>query len=338
MNNRHYILTFCLIVLYLAAFAQEAPVYYGKNGKIVSNRDSAIYYRVIDSREGDSFKFTEYHKDGTWIKAFAKGNLNYPDYENVETIYYKTGKVAMVMEYEHYRLRKATSYYPNGVLMQVIDYHNKIWPDVVVVYDADSLGNVHIFNGNGTRKETDSLRLPAAHEHFTMEGPYKNGRKDGVWKGSDDKGITFEEQYEEGKFISGKSRAADGKKYKYERSYVNANFDGDPRDVEKRIRHSLKTPADTLTLRANVHHVLSLSYTIDENGELKDICGYDKTTLKPVKLELTRYPPKVNAARFKGVPVESYITMPYTINSYKQVNNTKPFNTDVYLNGTYTRP
>jgi len=330
MINRQYILL-CLVFSAVTAFAQqEGPVYFRGN-HVITNPDSADYYRVIDSRQGDNFKFTEYHKDSTWIKAIATGNINDPVYIGDQTFYYKSGRVAVINQITKGRHIKTIGYYPNGILMQVIDYRNG-WPQELVAYDADSLGRVHIVNGNGSRRETNTLRAYNMLEHYTMEGPYKDGLKDGLWKGTDDSGVAFEETYEVGKLISGKSKTATGEKYHYTKLYEYPKFAGNIDQFESHILPNLKNPADTANLAFFKPGLLRLSYVINEDGSVTDLTGFTKHGHAPVKIELKSELPKCEPARLRGVP----INYPVPNNTdYMLRSNFSPFQVDPKLNGSY---
>ncbi|MGZ3755334.1 MAG: hypothetical protein ACXVJE_08960, partial [Mucilaginibacter sp.] len=277
MTNPKYSTLFCLLFSAITAFAQkEAPVYF-KYNHVIKNADSADYYRVIDSRDGDNYRFTEFHKDGTWVKALATGNINDPYYIGDQTFYYKNGRIAVANQFSKGRCIKTTGYYPNGVLLQVIEYRTT-WPQQLIAYDADSSGRVHIINGNGERQETDSIAIPAfnIHLHYTMTGPYKDGLKNGLWKGTDDRGFSFEEKYEAGKLVSGTTKTPEGKKYHYTRLYQYPKFKGDIDKFEVHILPALKNKADTTGLKFFKPGFLNLSYIINEDGSVSNLTGYKK--------------------------------------------------------------
>lgn len=303
MTNNKYSLFLCLIFSAITAFAQtEAPVYFQGN-HVTDNPDSADYYRVIDSRDGDNYRFTEYHKDGTWIKALASGNINDPFYIGDLTYYYKSGRIAVVNQFTKGRRIKTTGYYQNGVLLQVIQYRTA-WPQQLIAYDADSSGRVHIINGNGVRQETDSITIPAfnVHQHYTMTGPYKDGLKNGLWKGSDDRGFTFEEKYGDGKLVSGITKTADGKKHHYTRLFEYPKFKGDVDHFEAHILPALKNQADTANLKFLKPLFLNLSYVINEDGSVSNLIGYKKHDHTQFQLELKGTLPKCEPAALRGVP------------------------------------
>jgi antitoxin component YwqK of YwqJK toxin-antitoxin module len=333
MMNKRYGLLFNLIFLTASAFAQdEPPVYYTKNNTATTNRDSAEYYRVINSKADETFRFTEYHKDGTWRTAEARGDINEPVYVSTLTFYYKTGQVAIKSEYKNGRLLKATGYYPNAVLMHVLYYPNP-WPFPQVAYDADSSGTPHIVNGNGSRQESDSLNMFG--EHFTMAGSYKNGWKDGVWKGTDDKGLFFEQTYQAGRFISGTTITNTGKKYHYHRFFELPRFSGDFNKFEYAIAANLKHPADTAGLEFLTPGYLHLSYVINEKGEITNLHGFKKQGKVMINLELKSDQPKCKPAMLRGVPV------PYPIaDNADSITRGRlfPFHTDVYLKGAIVIP
>jgi hypothetical protein len=333
MINQRYRLLFSLIFLTASAFAQdELPVYYTRDNRATTNRDSAEYYRVINSRTDENFRFTEYHKDGTWRTAEARGDINEPVYVSTLTFYYKNGQVAVQNEYKNGRLLKTTGYYPNGVLLHVM-FYPRPGPFPQVAYDADSSGTIHIINGNGSRLESDSLKM--FDEHFTMTGPYKNGWKEGVWKGKDDKGLVFEQLYQAGRFISGTAVTNTGKKYHYNKFFELAGFRGDFNEFERGIAANLKNPADTLDLEYFSPGYLHLSYVINEKGEITNLHGFKKHGKVMVNLELKRDRPRCKPAMLRGVPV------PYPIadnaNSITR-GRLLPFNTDVYLKGRIIIP
>ena len=338
MIIRQYILLSGLLFSAFASFAQAEKEVYYRNGRIIINKDSADTYRVIDSREGDNFRFTEYHTDGTFIKALGKGHINRPVYLGNRVFYYKDGKMAIKEEYDNGRLLKTWRFYPNGVLMQVTSTINSI-PNtpvstILVNYDADSLGRVHIANGNGIRQETDTLKSFNIREQYTMTGPYKNGLKDGLWKGTDNRGFEFEETYDAGKLISGTTKTTAGKKYHYTNLYEYPQFNGDIDKVESRVIPYLKNTADTTGLRFFKPNLLRLSYIINEDGRIIDIKGFKKLANAPIPLQLKSELPKCDPARLRGVPISYTITS----NTDYMVRHDflfTPFQTDVWINGTY---
>jgi hypothetical protein len=322
----------------IALAQKDSTYYFSADGHLTANKDSSAFYRVAHySDDGLNFTFTEYRKDGTFVKASAKGTVEQPQYHGLVTLYFKNGKACEIHEYSYGRPLKTLRYHTNGSLAQTIVYG--IVPGLPyerIIYEADSTGKVNILNGNGTRKETAIFKIGELIEQYQWHGSYRNGARDGTWTGTDDHGISFEEDYHLAVLISGKSKTADGKKYKYKRIYLNATVDGDPLNLEKRIKYDMKNQSDTLRLDADRYHILSLSYTINEKGNLQDVCGYDKNDMSLISLELKHHPPKVNPATLRGVPIIAHISKPYTINSYQSLNYV--FNVPVYWNGSTLVP
>ncbi|MDP9046603.1 MAG: hypothetical protein M3N14_00600 [Bacteroidota bacterium] len=329
---RRYRLTLFLHLAFAAsAFAQDKQPVYFRHGSVITNPDSADYYRVLNSQNDESFNFTEYHNDGSRIEASATGSLSDPVYRGIATYYYKTGKVAIKKEYSgHGSLLKTEGYYPNGVLMYVT-YHQGVGSGEVLGYDADSSGNAHVINGNGVRQETDSVRL--AGEHFTMKGPYKDGLKEGVWKGSDDKGLRFEQSFLAGRFVSGTATSNVGKKYHYTKLFEYPRFKGDFDKFNRSILANLKNPTDTLNLEFLKPGILHLSYVINERGEVTALKGFRKNGHVMVGLELKSDEPICRPARLRGVPI------PFIVADNRVTPaGFRPFNTDIYLRGQIIFP
>jgi len=224
---------------------------------------------------------------------------------------------------------RTTGYYPTGNVIY-ITYTIRQWPMELVIYDADSSGNVHIINGNGARQETDSVRFSG--EHYTMKGPYKNGFKDGVWAGTDDKGWVFEQTYHKGRLISGTVRTTE-KKYHYKQFFEFPDFDGKFDEFNRRILANLKNKKDTSDLEFLKTGVLHLSYVVNEKGEITQLKGFKKDHSGLVPLELKHTRPKTTPAKLRGVPIPFVVADNYTTNV-----GLANFHTDIYLNGQLTGP
>jgi antitoxin component YwqK of YwqJK toxin-antitoxin module len=336
MISRQYVLILCCSILSIGAFAQtDSAYYFDVHENRIDAKENAAYYKVIKSRNADGFAFTEYHKDGTRLEAFAKGGIERPVFLGTTTAYYKNGKVSIKKEYDNGTLVKTSGYYPNGVLIYVI-IHRRAWPYNFIAYDADSSGRIHIENGNGRRQETDTIKIAHIGEVFTMEGPYKDGVKEGLWKGNDDRGLSFEERYEAGKLVSG-TTVLDGKKYRYTKVYEYPSFNGSVDKFESRIMLSIKNPADTVGLQYIKPGYPHLSYVIDEHGQIADLYGFKNSRGPHVGIELKRPLPLISPARLRGYPVRYMIAD----NADYLVRNNfvmRPFNTDIYLKGQYIPP
>src|SRR5665213_1934994 len=325
MNRLYYLLVLMLLFPTIPCFSQEKQPLYFRSGRVITNPDSAEYYRVLNSENDGLLSFTEYHKDGTRIEASATGSISDPVYVGNATFYYKNGKVAIKNEYKSGRLLRSTGFYPSGVLMYVM-YYQHFGAIPQVVYDADSSGHAHIINGNGARQETDSVRFSG--EHYTMKGPYKDGFKDGLWKGTDDRGWVFEQTYRKGRIVSGTVTTNGGKKYRYKQFFQFPEFDGKFDDFNRDILANIKNKKDTLNLEFLKPGVLHLSYVINEKGEVTQLKGLGKDKGGLVPLELKGNRPRCSPAKLRGVPV------PFVVADNRTVNlGLTNFNTDIYLNG-----
>jgi hypothetical protein len=220
------------------------------------------------------------------------------------------------------------------VLIYVI-VHRKAWPYSFIAYDADSSGRIHIANGNGRRQETDTTKLAHIGEVFTMEGPYRDGVKEGIWKGRDDRGLVFEENYEHGKLVSGTTTASDGKKYKYNKVYQYPSFNESADRFESRIMSIIKNTSDTIGLQYIKPGYLRLNYVIDEHGQITDLYGFKTLRGPHVRIELKKLLPTISPARLRGVPFRYMVSD----NSDYLVRNNfiiSPFNTGIYIKAQYT--
>jgi hypothetical protein len=332
-------LLLCFLLKVTAALAQqdENICYFNKDGKKVNTRDSADYYRVIDSKEGDIFKFTEYRANGTQVKASAKGTFESFIYDGYVNLYYKNGNVAEMDSYTDGHENKSLQYHINGTLLRTIIYgddpsNRMSWR---VIYAADSTGKVNILNGKGVDTETGVFNRGMLVEHYTLSGPYLNGIKEGEWEGTNDRNIHFKQKYKAGKLISGESRSIDGKSYKYLYEFEYPIFKNGRFAFENWIGRHLLHPSDSINLKNKNSRWLALNYLIDANGQPTAIKGLKADGLTEVPMGLNKNPPKWAPATLRGVPV-SY-QMKYDQESAESNHPLKkiPFNTDVYLSVPY---
>lgn len=332
MNRMYYFLLFLILVfLAMPGFAQEKQPVYFRSGRVITNPDSADYYRVITSENNGVFSFTEHRKDGMRMEATATGDIAYPDYIGTVIIYYKTGSIAVKKQFNvNGWLAKTAGYYPNGNPIY-ITYTIPQFPFELVVYDADSSGHVHIINGNGARQETDSVRFSG--EHYTMKGPYKDGFKDGLWTGTDDRGWIFQQTYHKGRLTSGTVTTDSGKKYHYRQFFEFPEFGSKFDEFNRSILANLKNKKDTTTVEFLKPGVLHLSYIINDHGEITQLKGFRKNKQGMLPLELKKNRPKCIPAKLRGVPVPFVVADSQTVNV-----GLAGFNTDIYLNGQIVGP
>src|ERR1700744_1994909 len=153
MIKHLFLLVFAPLLFASNCLAQSNPTLYYKDSHHTDDSIHADFRRTLMAQQGDIFTYREYYKDGTWMEGHGKNGLASPVKVGEENHYYQSGKLAIKNHYDKGRLLNAVGYYPNGVMMYILQSREQR-PGMLVVYDADSSGNVHIKDGNGRRQET----------------------------------------------------------------------------------------------------------------------------------------------------------------------------------------
>lgn len=305
MLNHRCLLTAFLITCAFTSFAQQDSVYYyNYNGKPVAKPENAWYYRKIESVKANVSYFSDHFKDGTIAKGAFTGSVQSPQYTGTVISRYRDGSLYLKQQYEAGQLFRTWRYHPNGVLLEVLDQNRAgNFPAVLIMYEADSTGKANIVNGNGALTETDTLRSRDIKEHFTMQGPYENGFKQGVWKGSNDRGFQFEEVYSTGKLISGIT-TFNGKKYRYKHTVEYPSFKSGIDRFDRKILDNITNPSDTLSLCFIKPGHLAVSFIIDTEGSIKKLTGFKAHTYTKVDLPLVADLTVCTPAKLRGVPID----------------------------------
>ncbi|MBB3054806.1 energy transducer TonB [Mucilaginibacter gotjawali] len=249
--------------------------YFKNDGKYVNNKDSADYFRFVSEPDSGTvlFNVTEYYKSG---KRKLIGKTPKPD------PFYLEGQCATFFESG---IRKSTctyskgvktgsefDFFPNGKPYFQLDYPEKgdMYSDATGNYliqmNNDSLGNKLVENGNGYFKVFDD-----GFKTVVEEGGIKNGKRDGVCKGSFDKNNAhFTENYANGILVSGTAVFKDSSISVYKGSRgVPPQYKGGLEAFYKYLGNHIEYPDDA---RENViQGVVHLSFVVEKDGRLSEI-------------------------------------------------------------------
>src|ERR1700733_3566309 len=181
-----------------------------ENGNRVTNKDSADYFRYLSVPDSGStlFNVTEYYKNGKRKLVGKSSKMDPPVYEGQRITFYKSGKKQTVISFKN-GLPAGDEYdfFPNGKIYVQKEYpdngdrYNDIEDNYLIKANYDSVGTALVENGTGYYKGYD-----VKFSYIGEEGPVKNGKRDGAWKGTDkSRGITYTENYKDGVLVDGAS-------------------------------------------------------------------------------------------------------------------------------------
>lgn len=306
---------YLLLILFPAfLFSQNASdkiIYFDSIGKDAS-KENYVFYRIIKdfSNEKDSYQVKDYYKSGT-LKM--EGNSKTKDglsKDGQYVYYYENGKKKKTENYIKARLNGDFSeWYENGnpkLKGEYIDSGSGIGSDVKI-YDFWNSKNEHtVEKGNGWYEDEG--------ENSLAQGNIKNGFKDGEWKGLfKDSKYQYIDIYKEGKFISGKSKNAEGLVREYTQLESRPLPKKGVNDFYQFIGKNFVVPKEAVTNK--ISGKLIIQFIIEKDGKitepkiLKSLgYGLDEEAIRVI----TRYENWIPGKQ-RGVPVRVQYSIPLTI-------------------------
>jgi len=313
------------LIIATGAYAQRQNVYFIKNnGKYVDTRDSADYIRVV--REPDSastlYNVFEFYANGTQKLIGKSSKINPPQLEGLCVTYYATGKRESIVFYKNgIKVGEDMEFYPNGRLYTQLSYpaNNEDRTaqslygrsgSYLITANKDSLGNAQVTDGNGYYKGYNDKFV-----YVEEEGPVKNGRRDGPWKGDfRNIGTVFTETYNNnGELVSGTATTKEGKVITYSKSrWMPPQFRGGLDGFGKFLSNNIRYPDDAR--RAGIEGTVILSFVVEKDGSLTEI-KVSRSVAKVIDDEAMRVlnnsPKWVPGTQF-GLPVRVIYSVPVT--------------------------
>lgn len=315
MKPKFYLASFIACFLVLNGFAQKQNVYFMKNdGRYVNLKDSADYIRIV--REPDSgtvlYNVMEYYPSGN-TKFLGKSSTVDPiKLEGTTASFYPDKKRKRVATYEKGNiLGLVYDYYPNGKQYCTLEYipdSKKPNPESEeIVRDVyDSTGVQTVKDGNG-----HYVVFSNNYKTIEEEGDVKNGKREGIWKGTSNKGkTTFTEEYADGKFTKGTSTDESGNTKNYTVKEALPTFKGGESAFGRYLSQNIRYPANAKD--RNIQGRVILGFVIERDGSPTDI-----KILRSVDPEIDaeavrviKQSPKWNPGLQHGIPVRVNYTMP----------------------------
>ncbi|MDB5011385.1 MAG: hypothetical protein JWQ06_2174 [Mucilaginibacter sp.] len=273
--------TLFLLVYILASinsvFAQRQNVYFLKNsGAEVKLRDSADFIRIVSEPDSGTtfYNVKEYYKSGK-LKLISKTSKIIPlVLEGQCMTYYPSGSKKQYANYKSGKLDgDIYDYYPNGALYRSVQYVSKKTDagsnyniDYMIIAYSDSTGKQLVVDGNGHYTGYD-----ADFKNITEEGDLKAGLKNGRWTGNNGNKtnyITYTEEYDNGKFLSGRSVDRDNQMVTYTKREEAPQYIGGIESFYRFLGQSIRYPANARY--KNIQGVVLLSFAVEKDGSLTD--------------------------------------------------------------------
>lgn len=280
--------------------SKMVKVYYDPNGVEVTGLPAAFYrIGMRDSIGQWDGPVREYDEEGNLrIKGVYKKNQR----DGVFLYYSRKGICSEAGRYlADKKFGKWQTFHGNGRVATEIFYNgapfiNSVW---------DSLGNQLIVDGNG--KEIQVY----PDDVVKVVGEYRHGMKDGTWYGRYPNGdMYFEETYNQGRLVSGKSRDVNGETFVYDESSLYPMPEGGFGEFQEYLKmETRKFDSEELG------HV-KLSFRVTKDGMLTDITFDQRAspTLDAKAVDLLRQGPRWFPAREHGhepVDASAYVQIEF---------------------------
>ncbi|RZL50942.1 MAG: TonB family protein [Pedobacter sp.] len=316
-------LLFLIIFATIIVHAQKKQnVYFLKNsGKEVKLKDSADYVRIIEEPDSGEkyFNIKEFYQNGNKkllgeVSAFEPKII----YEGVVISYFKNGKSKSSINYKKDSpVGPAFYFFENGKVKKQLEYLGKdslekksanksLEPKFKLIYQVDSLGQVYVKDGNGHLIDT----AKSDGDKLVEEGDYKDGFKDGVWKGKYLSGKSnYVESYADHKFVSGINTVGD-QKIEYTILEKAPEFKGGIQAFYNYLGRSIKYPKEAYT--NGITGSVIVNFTVEKDGKISE-AKIDKPFFPSIDQEAIRVimtSPAWIAGMQRGVPVRVKYNIP----------------------------
>ena len=313
---KYIITTLFISIPFLVNAQKKQNVYYVSDQDVIVDMiDSASYVRIVQEPDSGSnlYNLFEYYKDQK-IKRIGKLNAFDPlELEGTVINYYKNGKRSSIENYKkNIKIGQFFSFHENGNLFEEIEYLENVdqipkkdFINYKMIQIADSLGHQFLDdNGSGTF----SLTKPNGD---TESGAYLKGLKNGLWKSFDAKvREQYEDLYENGKFIHGKTIQGNGEILTYQMLDKAPEFNGGLQAYGKFLEKNLNYPINS---RDNgIQGRVYISFVIEKDGTPTDfkVAKGIATDLNNESLRVLKLSPKWIPGIQRGKSVRMSYLMP----------------------------
>jgi antitoxin component YwqK of YwqJK toxin-antitoxin module len=312
MKSIFFSILFLLIPIISFSQAPLSKKIYLDSLRNETTEENHHYYRIVKEyySQKENYTFFEYYKSGILQMEGNSKNREYLKADGQFVYYFENGKKEKVMRYENSKpIGKEFNWYENGSIKSEIEHlkkNKKGTLDFKINQFWDSKNIQTVIDGNG---DYDDIG-----KNGETKGKVKNGFKDGIWTGHNKTpSLSFTENYEKGKLISGVSIDSSNVEYKYDIERKNP-------EPEKGINHFYNYIGSNFkrTKEAAINNItgqILLGFTVEKDGNINDI-----KVLKGIDLKLDEEAVRVVndygkwlPGKIKGINSKASYTLPITI-------------------------
>jgi TonB family protein len=263
------LILFAFIVLSFCSNAQISRKYYDRNWKSTTVKDSAKYYRDVDTTKSIPHgKIADYYISG---KIQMEGNYVDGKKEGDFAYYFENGKISSfgLMENDE-KTGTWELHYINGTIKEKGKYIEAGFSNgrKQFNYKMDSY-----FDSTGTQLVNEGDGIYVRHYENgkrSLEGTYKEGYKSGIWQKFNKIGLPlYIEKYEAGILISGKSFDEYREEFEYNKIEIQPEFKGGMSALAKYLQENIKYPKKAKNLE--IEGKVFVEFYVNKEGEVGEV-------------------------------------------------------------------
>lgn len=324
----------CLLGYSIAGLSQKGK-HFSIEGLLLAGTDSSYYYieKISGSIAGvDTIKF--YYQSSK--KLLAIHTMNEGLLDGPFNYYYENGQLRLKgVNKSGKPFGDVYAYYLDGKSKSVITFSHPYEAsgfneNFIITSYWDTQGNQLVNNGEGNCKcEFDILstdydlwqeesiqgggKINCWYKNFKFqyfwEGAVKNGRRNSIWKAYRDGVLELEEEYNNGKFVSG-TRLDSEKKIKYEVLEETSEPEGGIINFYRFVGKTMRYPAEAR--RKGIQGKVFVEFVVNRDGSLSNVKSIKAPhpVLADEAIRVVNMAPKWNPAKQRGKPVRQKMVVP----------------------------
>lgn len=306
----------CLFYITQSVAQKRQNVYFLKSsGSKVDKIEDADFFRMVSEPDSGStlYNVAEYYKNKTPKLSGKSSQVDPQVYQGQRVSYYPSGKKHEVANYKDGNKQgECYSYYKNGKLYTHILYEptekRNAEMGVIILDCIDTTGKVIVKDGNGYYVGYDG-----DFKNIDEEGEIKSGLKNGQWKGDvkrDETKLTFNEEYDAGKLITGRSVDENGISYNYTQRMVQPDFKGGLAAFGRYLADGIRYPSWAKINRTEGKVVAT--FVVEKDGSLGEykIIENPNDQMSAEAIRILKISPKWSPGVFYGKIVPVSYTVP----------------------------
>lgn len=319
MKNKP-ILSVILLVSSATLFAQETnnKVFHLDSLHYITTKTKYYYTRVVEDYNSKKNLYVVnefYYPSGKISMSGTSKDKDNLKLDGLRTDYYENGNKKQESYYSDNKLSgKQISWYEN----------NQVKSEKVMTWDAkkkETETNVlQFWTPEGTQTVIDGNgQMESTEEDYYEKGTILNGRKDGIWEGTNIKeNYNYKEIYKRGSFISGISTDTDGNKFPYKSLFEKPEAKNGMMSFYQFIGKNYKTP-NIQGLNGKVF----VTFVVDKDGSLNNFkilrdVGYGTGE---EAIRVLQKAEKWIPGKTKGIPTKVLFSLPISIQTSNSTNS-----------------